>query len=158
MEAATLLLILKSTWKPVKSSQYMVQTVVAIAASWWNGAGSNVVSRYIYDYSGTYQETNSIASKAIPSTGWHHMVLTASKANHQMITYMDGVIIDNTALPANYDPSIATQDHTFIGSHSDYSNNWCFVGGIDEFQIFNSVLTANQIYTLYYKKSLNTLN
>lgn len=86
------------------------------------------------------------------------MVLTASKANHQMITYMDGVIIDNTALPANYDPSIATQDHTFIGSHSDYNNNWCFVGGIDKFQVFNSVLTANQIYTLYYKKSLNTLN
>ncbi|SDT36444.1 IPT/TIG domain-containing protein [Mucilaginibacter mallensis] len=126
--------------------------LLAAAASWWNSAGENAVARYIYDINGTYQETNSITSQSIPQTGWHHMVLTASKTNHQMITYMDGAVIGTIALPANYDLTLATMDHTFIGSHSDYSNNWDYAGGVDKFQIYNYVLSANQVYTLYYKK------
>jgi hypothetical protein len=80
------------------------------------------------------------------------MVMTASKTDRKLITYMDGVVIGTTTLPANYDLTLATQDHTFIGSHADYTNNWSFAGGIDKFQIFNYVLSANQVYTLYYKK------
>lgn len=124
----------------------------AATASWWNGAGENVVARYIYDINGTYAETNLITSQPIPQTGWHHLVVTASKANSQMITYMDGVVIGKTALPAYYDPMLAIQDKTFIGSHADNTNNWDYAGGIDKFQIYNYVLTANQVYTLFYKK------
>jgi hypothetical protein len=124
----------------------------AATASWWNNAGKNIVSRYIYDFNGAYAETNLITSSPVSTSGWHHLVVTASKSTKKMITYMDGKVIGTITLPANYDLKIATQDYTFIGAHADHSNNWNFAGGIDKFQIYDSVLNANQIYTLFYKK------
>ena len=127
------------------------------ASSGWNGAGNNLVGRAIFEkvtgFAG-YTETNAISSSSIPTDSkWHHVVMTASKANLMMKIYLDGVLICTKALPAAYDLTVFAQNHAYIGANSyGTANEPAFAGGIDKFQIYNSELSANQVYTLFYKK------
>ncbi|MFL9482913.1 LamG-like jellyroll fold domain-containing protein [Chitinophagaceae bacterium LWZ2-11] len=129
---------------------------LARATAGWNGAGNNMVGRIIFEnvtgFTG-YQETNAVSSSAIPATGWHHVAMTVSKTTLLMKMYLDGALIKTQALPAAYDLTAFNQNHAYIGANSyGTANEPSFAGGIDKFQIFNSVLTDNQVYTVYFKK------
>ena len=130
--------------------------LLARATSSWNGAGTNMVGRAIFEnvtgFTG-YLETNAVTSSAIPNTGWHHVAMTSSKTDLLMKVYLDGALIKSQALPANYDLTVYSQNHAYVGANSyGTANEPSFAGGIDKFQVFNSTLSANQVYTLYYKK------
>jgi len=129
---------------------------LARAASWWNGAGNNMVGRIIFEnvtgFTG-YLETNATTASAIPASGWHHVAMTVSKTALLMKMYLDGALIKSQALPAGYDLTLFNQNHAYVGANSyGTANEPSFAGGIDKFQVFNSTLSANQIYTIYYKK------
>ncbi|PXY39212.1 hypothetical protein DMB65_18850 [Flavobacterium cheongpyeongense] len=149
----------KTEWTPIfefGASRGNRLCLLGKAAGWWNGAGDNLVGRTIFEnvtgFAG-YNETNVITNSQIPVEGWHHVAMTTSKANKQCKIYMDGLLVKTGTLPAAYDLTLYNQNRAYIGA-STYGtpNEPAFGGKIDKFQIFNSVLSDNQIYTIYYKK------
>ncbi|OQP61214.1 hypothetical protein A3860_05745 [Niastella vici] len=130
--------------------------LTARAAASWNGAGTNMVSRFIIEnktgFSG-YFEYNNIGNKSITVNTWRHAVLTVSSANLIMKMYLDGVLIGTKALPAGASNTIFSHSKVYIGGQVVAAANEPTYGGkIDKFQLYNSVLSADQIYTLFYKK------
>jgi len=130
--------------------------LTARAASWWNGAGANMVSRFIIEnkpgFSG-YFEYNNIGNRSITVNSWRHTVLTFSSANLTMKMYLDGVLIGTKTLPAGAVNTIFSHSKVFVGGQVVAAAGEPTYGGkIDKFQLYNSVLSADQIYTLFYKK------
>lgn len=131
-------------------------SMIGRAASWWNGAGSNMVSRFIIEkktgFPG-YNEYNNIGNKPIPVKSWRHAVLTVSSANLTMKMYLDGILIGTKTLPAGAVTTIFNHNKVFIGGLVvAAANEPTFGGRIDKFQIYDKVLSPDEIYTLYYKK------
>lgn len=130
--------------------------LTARAAASWNGAGTNMISRFIIEnktgFSG-YFEYNNIGNKSITVNTWRHAVLTVSSANLTMKMYLDGVLIGTKTLPAGAANTIISHSKVFIGGQVVAAAAEPTYGGkIDKFQIYNSVLSDDQIYTLFYKK------
>ena len=49
--------------------------------------------------------------------------------------------------------TVYTQDRAYLGAGCvSNTGEPALKGAIDKFQVYNSALTANQVYTLYYKK------
>ncbi len=122
---------------------------------WWNGAGTNIVGRIIYEKdptvaSGAYIETNLITGSPLSLNTWHHLAMTISSSNSIMKVYLDGVLVGSKALPAG--ATVTTFNHADEWISGCHGSEPAFGGSIDKFQIYNSVLSANQIYTIYYKK------
>jgi len=123
---------------------------------WWNGAGSNLVSRIIFEnkpvFSG-YNEYNLIASQSLPLSSWHQLAMTVSASALTMKVYLDATLIGTKTLPAGATATLFNHNNVFIAAPAfGVANEPAFGGGIDKFQIFNSVLSDNELYTLYYKK------
>lgn len=105
-------------------------------------------------------------ASSVPTTGWHHLCMTISKSSSAVKFYLDGALISNTtyfsgfggsaqtfSLPTMFDLTAYTPNRCYIGSEAYGSNNEpSFNGGIDEFQIYDSALSASQVYTLFYTK------
>jgi hypothetical protein len=130
--------------------------LTARAASNWNGAGANMVSRFIIENKtgfASYNEYNNIGNKSITVNSWRHTVVTFSSATNTMKMYLEGVLIGTKVLPAGAVTSIFSHNKVYIGGQVvAAANEPTFGGKIDKFQIYNSVLSADQIYTLFYKK------
>jgi hypothetical protein len=148
-----------SDWEPIfdfgETRGNRINLTARVAAS-WNGAGTNMVSRFIIEnktgFSG-YREYNNIGNKSITANTWRHAVLTISSATLTMKMYLDGVLIGTKALPAGAVPTIINHNRVYVGAQVvPAANEPTFGGKIDKFQIYNSVLTADQVYTLFYKK------
>jgi hypothetical protein len=113
---------------------------------------STVVFENVPGFSG-YNNFQLKSTKSIVGTTWHHVVMTLSKSTLTQNIYLDGALIATQALPAAYDITAYVQDRNYLGVGCvSSSGEPGMKGGIDKFQIYNSVLTANQVYTLYYKK------
>lgn len=130
--------------------------LTARAAASWNGAGSNMVSRFIIEnkpgFSG-YFEYNNIGNKSITVNSWRHAVLTVSSATLTMKMYLDGILIGTKTLPAGAVTTVFNHTKVYVGGQVvAAATEPTFGGMIDKFQIYNSVLSADQVYTLFYKK------
>ena len=93
-----------------------------------------------------------VGTQTINDDNWHHVVGVHDDQNNTVTTYVDGKI-DKSSISSTY--SIASTDLFSIGQEwdagptaSDFLN-----GQIDDVQIFNYALTANQIKTLYNQSS-----
>ncbi len=119
-------------------------------------SGANMEGRIFFEnvtgFTG-YNETWYATTKGIPATGWHHIAMTLSKASLTMKVYLDGVEVSSGALPALYDLNLYSQLRAYIGTQA-YGNGGeaAIKASVDKFQIYNSVLSGNQVYTLFYKK------
>jgi hypothetical protein len=136
--------------------RYNKVSLYAQTAGWWNGAGNNMVGRFMdYNVAGG-GETNDITSASIPTSGWHHLVMTVSKTNLRMIVYLDGTAIGTQTLPGRFDVLTefnAANVVSYLGASVFIDKGEaCFKGAIDKFQLWNSELTASQVYTVFYKK------
>ncbi|WP_158994566.1 IPT/TIG domain-containing protein [Mucilaginibacter sp. L196] len=111
-----------------------------------------VVFENVTGFSG-YNNYPLATTKSIVGTAWHHLVMTLSKSSLTENIYLDGALIASQALPAAYDLTAYVQDRNYLGVGCvSNTGEPGMKGGIDKFQIYNSVLTANQVYTLYFKK------
>ncbi|QEM07173.1 hypothetical protein DIU31_028110 [Mucilaginibacter rubeus] len=117
-----------------------------------NNVAASVVFENVPGFSG-YNVYSTKTNKSIAGTTWHHLCITLSQKNLSENIYLDGVQIGQLTLPAAYDLTAYTQSRCYIGQAA-WSNTGepAFKGGIDKFQIFNTALNANQVYTLFYKK------
>jgi hypothetical protein len=89
---------------------------------------------------------NVVRTYNLSSNVWYNIVCTWNAGLEESKIYVNGVICDSNVGYRQY--SLGSESGTMeIGHGSTSSKYW--LGFIDEFQIFNHVLSAKQIYQLY---------
>ena len=87
--------------------------------------------------------TNYIVNTGFPNSGWHHFVLVNDEAVGAKL-YIDGARVGRTALYR----SAKTTANTFYIARYD-SGGYYFIGLIDEFIIYDTPLSSEQVKNLY---------
>lgn len=76
---------------------------------------------------------------------WHHMAVTYSNTNDEIFFYLNGTKISPTAESGTFISLANTSKELKIGADDSYYAE----GNISEVTIYNTVLTANQMKTIY---------
>ena len=100
--------------------------------------------------------TNVVATsnQTVENNGWHHLVHTWSESADANIIYVDTAVVDASGLGHLTDES-EEGFQMFIGSNQGTANFWD--GNVDEFAIFNDVLSAGEVSEIYNSGSPNDL-
>jgi hypothetical protein len=109
-----------------------------------NTGGGSI--RFAMTVAGNSDEDQATASGVLPSR-WHHVAVTIDPGNTTHTLYLDGKLVaQNTE--ARYTPSdLGQTTQNWIG-RSQFSADPYFMGSIDEFYIFDRVLSENEILYL----------
>lgn len=124
----------------------------------WTVTGGKMVGRYIMNgkvpAGAPISWEDFIAGSALITGVWTHVAMTLSYADLSIKVYMNGKLTGTKILSrTDVDPLLMNIKNAYIGAASFGSGTETAFGGqIDKFQVFNSVLTEDEIKTLYYKK------
>jgi len=110
---------------------------------------SSTDNRLCFDINNsTNPSGNRITTNNYIDGNWHHIVWNIDKVGNWII-YIDGVIASFTAtLPTNINIENITFTNNLLGK-SLISGDGYFSGNIDDFRIYNFVLTSTQVQELY---------
>lgn len=115
----------------------------------------NLISRLAFEKVGNFPALtyfNVVGKGPLPSKEWHHVAMVVSQADHVEKIYLDGVEWGSTTLTADADPTIYSHSKVYIGCPTNgVVKEPSFGGMIDEFQIYNAALNADQVFALFYK-------
>jgi hypothetical protein len=102
--------------------------------------------RFAITETGYTDEDQTTAPDTLAS-GWHHVALVIDIDNNAHRLYLDGELVaENTE--ARYSPStLGETTQNWIG-RSQYAADGYFVGSVDDFQIYNHAMSANEIRTI----------
>lgn len=118
-------------------------------------AGPNMVGRLIFEKVNeftAFKAFDATTTRPLVQREWHHVAMTISTANLVEKVYLDGVEIGSLALTGSASPTLFNHNKVYIGAPTNgVRNEPAFGGLIDEFQIFNQALNADQIFAIYYK-------
>jgi hypothetical protein len=115
----------------------------------------NMIGRLVFENingfgSATY--FNAVGKGPLPSKEWHHVAMVVSQADHIEKIYMDGIEVGSVVLPVAADQTVYNHNKVYIGCPTNgVVKEPSFGGMIDEFQIYNQALNADQIFAVYYK-------
>jgi hypothetical protein len=87
---------------------------------------------------------------AVSPNTWYHVAVTYNNSN--LVTYVNGASINNTALTGNFVVSSANSRLRIGAMGSTSGNNGGFNGTIDDFRVYNRALSATEVSTLYTTK------
>lgn len=79
-------------------------------------------------------------------TGWHHIAVTVSKSSKTIIVYLDGKIVGSKANCTNAVSDLGTTTNNWLGKSQYEDPN--FNGSLDDFRIYNRVLSKDEIKAL----------
>ena len=103
------------------------------------------------------EENNRITTNNYVDGNWHHVIWSIDNVGKWTI-YIDGVIPSLSAsLPTNVNIPNITFTNSFFG-RSLFSGDGYLSGNIDDFRIYDYVLSANEISGLYYGTDPTTQN
>ncbi len=106
-----------------------------------NPGGTGLLSYYIANGSAT-----STSASTVPNdNNWHYVAVTVSVSNNQLIYYVDGVQVGSIATGVVAFANKPTV--LYVGTVS--GNSYLANGIIDDFAIFPTVLSAQEIYSIY---------
>lgn len=117
---------------------------VAISVRRNNGEGLFIQSSF-------GQETF-VAAPNIGDGNWHHLVLSFD--NDSLYTYVDGVHFQTKSRPYSLQYDLTT-DNVYIGSSENDNFLSHFAGMIDDFRMYNRLLTAAEVDTLYNEQPIS---
>ncbi|MEG8947247.1 SdrD B-like domain-containing protein [Rosettibacter firmus] len=110
------------------------------------------LSLQLADGSGFSGYTNYASPVFVADGNWHHIAITVSRNNRQgILFYLDGVSTqfgDPTTNPA----TLTNTDNLRIGRNSSAGSNdpiGTFKGILDEIELFNRVLTSQEVQAIY---------
>ena len=106
----------------------------------------NVVRVAITD--GTWYE---VYGDAMPDGEWQHIAVTLDKTNEQIILYQDGEYISEIESPITLE-DLGRTSNNWLGQ-SQYSADALFTGMVDDFCLYNEVLSQEAILELIEKGS-----
>jgi len=117
-----------------------------------NGISSDNI---IYSpYNGTLLYIGSIDNQVFAGSGkadgnWHHFVWTMTYASSGSATCIHTIYIDNvpTVITGKYYPTLGVRTNCYIGK-SNWNDPYA-TGYVDDFRVYNGVLLANDVNTLY---------
>ncbi len=106
-----------------------------------NGASGTL--RFAVTVSGYADEDQATAPDALPD-GWNHVAVTMDAVNNTHTLYINGqVVAENTS--ARYFPTdLGTTTQNWLG-RSEYGADPYYNGSLDDFQIYDHVLTQDEI-------------
>ena len=91
------------------------------------------------------------ASVMITDTNWHHVAMT--KSGSVVVFYVDGMAYPAAA----YNPTFTFSTSAAIGARGDNFGN-CFLGLIDELDVFSRALAASEVQAIYNAGSAGKCN
>jgi hypothetical protein len=95
----------------------------------------------------SYADEDQTTAPDTLASGWHHVALIIDIDNNAHRLYLDGELVaENTE--ARYSPStLGETTQNWLG-RSQYVADGYFVGSVDDFQIYNHAMSANEIRTI----------
>jgi MSHA biogenesis protein MshQ len=93
--------------------------------------------------------TSAVSSTLISDDNWHHVVLTRNTSSGVVQVYVDGNLEDSASSTTGNVGGI----YSSIGRIENSYSNLNFNGQLDEVLIFNSVLSASYVNTIYNNQS-----
>ena len=91
---------------------------------------------------------NFIASSAVPAdNNWHFVAVSVSRSQGASF-YIDGILVNPPISVASRPGSLDNASNLRIGTHS-FDLYTSFKGGIDEVELFNRALTAQEVQSIY---------
>ncbi len=95
----------------------------------------------------SWADEDQTTASATLASGWHHVALVIDIDNNVHRLYLDGELVaENT--DARYSPStLGETTQNWLG-RSQYVADGYYVGSLDDFQIYNHAMSANEIRTV----------
>lgn len=115
-------------------------TIFAFGASGWGIVIDQPTNRLAFTQVGINQINSNFT---ITDTNWHHVAVSISGT--QAVFYLDGV----ADIPINYAVNFAYTTNAAIGARGDNDARNAFFGAVDELAIYNRVLSASEIQTIF---------
>ncbi|MFL5745970.1 MAG: LamG-like jellyroll fold domain-containing protein [Niastella sp.] len=146
----------------VRGTRITFLTRMGSGSNSWNGSASRMVGRYLLTNKvpvggPTYTAVDDyvIASNApVLPYDWRHVAFVFSYSKLTMKIYINGVEVGTKNITrADEDPFLMTINKASIGGYAFGSGTETnYAGLMDNFRIYNQALSADQIYTDFYKK------
>jgi hypothetical protein len=105
------------------------------------------VMRFAITISSYNDEDQTTAPSTLP-TGWHHVAVTLDADNNVHSLYLDGELIAENTNARYTSSSLGETTQDWLG-RSQYSADAYFDGSLDDFRIYDRVLSAGHIRDLY---------
>ena len=115
-------------------------TIFAFGQSGWGIVIDQPTNRLAFTQVGV---NNIISNFTITDTNWHHVA--ASVSGTQVVFYLDGV----ADMPISYAVNFVYTTNAAIGARGDNDARNAFFGAVDELAIYNRVLSASEIQTIF---------
>ncbi|MBN1363156.1 MAG: discoidin domain-containing protein [Sedimentisphaerales bacterium] len=106
------------------------------------GDGGNALRVAIVAGNGIWNEI--IYSEGLPNDGWHHIAVTVSESEATMRLYLDAELVDTYPDMVNSVDDLGQTTQNWVG-RSQYGADPYFDGLVDDLQIHNVVLSADEI-------------
>ena len=107
--------------------------------------GSSIF-RFAITNSGNTAEDRTNSSKEL-TNGWHHIAVTIDPATSTHTLYLDGKVEGQNTSAALKPSDLGVTTQNWIGL-SQYASDPYYIGAIDEFRIYNKVLTRAEVLYL----------
>lgn len=110
---------------------------------------------YIMDQWVEYINANTMPN--VLNGQWHQLAFTYTGATSTLVCYIDGVAFKTNTIGTLGTVNFGTYNEFTIGGPNAYThakNGWMnnFAGGVDQFRIYSTVLTAGEVQALYASK------
>lgn len=115
-------------------------TIFAFGQSGWGIVIDQPTNRLAFTQIGV---NNIISNLTISDTNWHHVAVSVSGT--QVVFYLDGV----ADTPIGYTSTFVLTTNAAIGARGDNDARNAFFGAVDELAIYNRVLSASEIQTIF---------
>jgi hypothetical protein len=102
--------------------------------------------RFAITTTGASGESTLTASATLP-TGWHHVTVTIDGTTKAMKLYQDGSVVAS-GTSAKIPSDLGSTSKNYLG-RSQYSADGYFQGSLDDFRIYNYVISSTQLGDLF---------
>lgn len=96
-------------------------------------------------------QVNAHSADTINLYRWHHVVVTYDY--NYLTLYLDGLI--NARLPKNFKTVFSKTDSVMMGNTANKKNDRYLCGAVDDIQIYDRVLSADEVNELYHTEDPN---
>jgi beta-lactam-binding protein with PASTA domain len=109
------------------------------------GGGTTSPLQFAMSPEGWQGENWVVAPQTLPS-GWHHVAVVIDSVHATYLLYLDGQVVGQNT--AHYIPSsLGNTTQNWLG-RSQYAGDYYFNGSLDDFRIYNRVLSATEVAQL----------
>jgi len=109
---------------------------------------NGTVYKTTYNISNQYVATNFYSQQNLNDNIWRHLVWTIDPYNTTYKYYLNGSLIYTDVSSGYAFPGSFIQTQNLLGTSTDLSMSY-FIGGIDNYTVYNQVLTYSQISSMY---------